>query len=154
MKTTISILLSALFALTLIAQDTVRVPVVSYVDIPISTNGSTVINITTNVYNITTNILVTQIVTNVPSTSFTLLKNDIVDPALGNRLMRFMNGPSFFVFTNFGTDRYTQLSWNNPGRFPVNFQTNNVFWLGNAPTNQSRGVVLLEMVGGEYWLTP
>ncbi len=150
MKTALLTTVLALTSLTLTAQTstTVRAPVVSFVEIPVQ--PATIVTNVTNVF-ITTN--VTVIVTNAP-TPFTTITSDVIDQKLGERLMRFVDRPQNFTFTNFSPGTFTTLYWINPAGFKLNFQTNNVWWLGAIPTNQARGAVLIEAVGQEFWIEP
>ncbi len=82
-----------------------------------------------------------------------ILLTDIVDFNLGPRLKRVMSGPSNFTFANLSEDKLTTLYIINPGKFPIRFPTNSV-WFGPALTNQIESGVLVEFVSGKVWLTP
>lgn len=168
MKIILSLLLS-LFTFTLHAE---KYPILleASVDIPDSTNGGTVINITTNVYFlinsntyvtnltfVTSNTYVTNItmvvVTNAP-TPIVILKDNVVDARLGTRLQRNIGAPTTFTFAGFTTDSFTTLYIKNPTASKLTFPATGVWWARPAPTNQTRVVILFEWVSGEYWASP
>jgi len=147
MKTLFLTSLVALASLTVSAQTTIKAPVVAYVEIPVQTNNNSIF-ITTNVTNV-------YMSTNAPAQApLVTLTSDVVDARLGARLIRFLGTPPNFTFTNFAPGSFLTLYWSNPAQFPITFPTKGVWWMGQMPTNQARGAVLIEKMGDEYWITP
>lgn len=170
MKTILSLCL-ALFAFTAHAQKiTIPVDLQLSFELPEQTNsGNVVWNITTNI--VVTNIFITNITTNtyvITTNSYSYVTNivsgggvsklvpmtdDIIDPRKGSRLLKLITGPTTFTTSSFAQDAITTLYFINPQRHMMTFPPQAV-WMGGVVTNQVRGAILIENVVGQLWLTP
>lgn len=134
------------------ARSQLVVPVLSTVTIP--TNAFVNLTIITNVSyvtNLTVFIVTNFFQTNVSSGVLTALTGNVIDPALGLRLVKVVTGPLVFTLAAFADTNWTTVYLKNPGRFPVTWpSTNLVDYGGVGPATNDFRPILFENIFGQF----
>ena len=151
----------------ILASGDLVLPITGTVTIP--SNSLAVVNLTivTNNLTIVTNVNVTiQYVTNVypttyiqtspPAGTLTPLLSNVIDPALGRRLVKTITGTTGLTIGSFNDTNWATVYLINPNRYPVTWpSTNQVNYRGGRPPDSSDPypIVYFESVYGRIIAT-
>ncbi len=152
----LAILISALFCAIIGLNAQITVPIIGTATIPSNAVTQIFITTVTNVYVSVTNVTVTNVfVTNVtitPDATLTPLVGTVIDPALGQRLVKTVVAPVTLSLAPFAGTNWTTLYVQNPANLAVTWpSTNRVRYPHGVPNStNSFSAVLFENINGEY----